>query len=121
LATSGNTETHLFCCQAVAKEAGVAKKNLTDRTLKALKTAKAGKHYDVFDVRFPGFGVRVADTGRLTFVLTLRYPGSKNPTRRALGRYPALSLEQARARQFKARCSWHRYVPPDEEDDGPRP
>ena len=49
------------------------------------------------------------------------YPGSKNPTRRALGRCPALSLEQARARQFKARCSWHRYVPPDEEDDGPRP
>lgn len=85
----------------------MAKKNLTDRTLKALKPAKAGKHYDVFDVRFPGFGVRVADTGRLTFVLTLRYP--------------ALSLEQARAGQFKARCSWHRYVPPDEEDDGPRP
>jgi integrase len=76
----------------------VAKKNLTDRTLKALRPAKAGKHYDVFDVRFPGFGVRVADTGRLTFVLTLRYPGSKNPTRRALGRYPALSLEQARAK-----------------------
>ncbi|MGA7113624.1 MAG: hypothetical protein WBY77_14445 [Pseudolabrys sp.] len=38
------------------------KKNLTDRTLKALKPAKAGKHYDVFDVRFPGFGVRVWPT-----------------------------------------------------------
>jgi hypothetical protein len=98
LATSGNTETHRFCCQVVAKEADVAKKNLTDRTLKSLKPARAGKHYDVFDVRFPGFGVRVADTGRLTFVLTLRYPGSKNPARRALGRYPAMSLEQARGK-----------------------
>ncbi|MGA9817772.1 MAG: hypothetical protein WBQ54_12635 [Pseudolabrys sp.] len=55
----------------------MAKKNLTDRTLKALKPAKAGKHYDVFDVRFPGFGVRVADTGRLMFVLTLATPAAR--------------------------------------------
>jgi hypothetical protein len=35
----------------------------------------------------------------------------------------AISLEEAamEIRQFKARCSWHRYVPPDEDDDGPRP
>jgi integrase len=42
--------------------------------------------------------VRVAETGRRTFVLALRYPGSKNPTRRALGPYPAMSLERARAK-----------------------
>ena len=85
----------------------MAKKNLTDRTLKALKPAKAGKHYDVFDVRFPGFGVRV---GR-------HWKAHVRPDA-ALSRS---ELEQARAGQFKARCSWHRYVPPDEEDDGPRP
>jgi hypothetical protein len=35
----------------------------------------------------------------------------------------AISMEEAamEIRQFKARCSWHRYVPPDEDDDGPRP
>ena len=39
-----------------------------------------------------------AETGQRTFVLIARYPGSSNPTRRALGEYPALSLEQARER-----------------------
>jgi hypothetical protein len=56
------------------------KRNLTDRTLKSLKPTKAGTHADVWDSSFPGFGVRVSDTGRRTFVLTARYPGSKNPT-----------------------------------------
>jgi hypothetical protein len=34
-----------------------------------------------------------------------------------------ISLEDAayEIRQFKARCSWHRYEPPDEDDDNPRP
>jgi integrase len=75
------------------------KRNLTDRTLKALKPAKPGRHYDVWDTKFPAFGVRVSDTGRRTFVLALRYPGGRNPTRRALGHYgPLTSLEQARAK-----------------------
>jgi integrase len=74
------------------------KRNLTDRTLKSLKPAKPGQHYDVWDLRFPGFGVRASDTGRLTFVLMARYPGSKNPTRRALGHYPALSLAAAKSK-----------------------
>ena len=72
------------------------KRNLTDRTLKSLRPAEAGKHVDVWDAGFPGFGVRVSDTGRRTFVLTARYPGSKNPTRRALGVYDKISLEEAR-------------------------
>jgi hypothetical protein len=38
----------------------------------------------------------VSDTGRRTFVLTARYPGSKNPTRRKLGVYDRVSLEEAR-------------------------
>jgi hypothetical protein len=40
--------------------------------------------------------VRVSDTGRHTFVLMARYPGSNNPTRRALGVYDKMSLEEAR-------------------------
>ena len=72
------------------------KRNLTDRTLKSLKPTKPGTHTDVWDLGFPGFGVRVSDTGRRTFVLTARYPGSKNPTRRKLGVYDQMSLEEAR-------------------------
>jgi len=71
-------------------------RHLTDRTLKALKPAESAKPYDVYDADFPGFGVRVSETGRKTFVLVARYPGSKNPTRRALGQYGPLTLEKAR-------------------------
>jgi len=72
------------------------RKRLTDRSLKALKPTK--KRYDVMDTDVPGFGVRVTERGQRTFILIARYPGSSNPTRRAVGEYPALRLEKARER-----------------------
>jgi integrase len=51
------------------------------------------------DIAPSGFGVRVSSNGRKTFVLRGRYPGpnaSAHYSWRALGEYPALSLEQAR-------------------------
>jgi hypothetical protein len=72
------------------------KHNLTDRTLKALKPAKSEQRYEIMDKVVPGFGVRVTDKGRRTFILIARYPGSDNPTRRALGEYGELTLEDAR-------------------------
>ena len=78
---------------------------LTDRTLQALKPAKAGQRYDVMDA-VRGFGVRVTDKGQRTFILIARYPGSTNPTRRAIGEYPTLTLEKARE---KARA-WHKLL-----------
>ena len=78
------------------------KKALTDRRVQSLKRdatlADALGHYDVWDAIVPGLGVRTSATGRRTFVLMTRFPGSKNPTRRALGTYGELSLEQARAK-----------------------
>ena len=74
----------------------MAKRNLTDRTLKALKPAAAGKLYDVMDSVVPGFGVRVSDSGRRTFMLVARYPGSPNPARRSMGAYGAVTLADAR-------------------------
>ena len=47
----------------------MVKRNISDRTLKSLKPTTAGTHVDVWDLGFPGFGVRVSDTGRRTFVL----------------------------------------------------
>jgi integrase len=82
------------------------KRVLNDRTLKALKPAAAGKRYEVMDAIVPGLGVRVTERGTKTFMLLTRYPGSTNPTRRALGEYGALSLEQART---KAR-HWHELI-----------
>ena len=76
-------------------------KALNDRTLKALKSAKAGERYEVRDAMTPGLVVRVTDKGTKTFALVARYPGSSNPTRRALGEYGAIGLAEART---KARC-----------------
>jgi integrase len=76
----------------------MARKTLSDRTLKSLKAAAENKHYDRWDSIVPGLGVRVSDTERKTFVLVARYPGSKNPTRRALGVYGAITLEEARTK-----------------------
>ena len=75
-----------------------ARKVLNDRTLKALKPAKPGERYDVRDAATPGLLVRVTDKGTRTFALVARYPGSGNPTRRALGEYGALGLAEARAK-----------------------
>jgi integrase len=72
------------------------KRTLNDRLLKSLKPAPAGKTYDVMDTIVPGFGVRVSEKGRKTFMLVARYGGSKNPTRRAMGTYGALTLEAGR-------------------------
>src|SRR5262249_57886068 len=74
--------------------------NITDRLLKSLKP-EAGR-YDVMDTAVPGFGIRVSGS-RKTFVLLTRYPHSNNPTRRALGEYGVMSLEEARdkAREWR--------------------
>jgi integrase len=72
------------------------KKNLTDRTLKAMKPARLGKTYDVTDAQVPGLAVRVMPSGQRTFVFVGRFPGKTNPTRRRLGTYGSLTLEKAR-------------------------
>jgi integrase len=70
---------------------------LTDRKIQSLKPT--GKPFDVKDTQVPGLHVRVMPTGSRSFVLLTRYPGSNNPTRRALGVYGGdLTLEEARAK-----------------------
>ena len=90
----------------------MARQNLTDKTLKALKPAPAGGRYEIFDVTVPNMGIRVTDKiadrktgrGRASFFLLARFPPSTNPTRRALGEYPAMELAGARnkAREWLA-------------------
>lgn len=74
------------------------KLKLTDRSVKALRPALDGKPYDVRDGIVPGLRIRVMGTGALSFVLLARFPGSPHPTRRALGPYGKLTLEQARTK-----------------------
>lgn len=52
------------------------------------------KRIEIWDSKTPGFGVRVAPTGTKSFVLLYRQNGRAR--RMTLGRYPALSLADAR-------------------------
>ena len=90
---------------------------LTDRKLRSLKAAKTGRRYEVMDADLSGFGVRVTDKGKRTFFLLARYPGSDNPTRRAVGEYPTDSLADAHKKARK----WRDWIkegkdPKDEEE-----
>ncbi len=51
------------------------------------------------DTKVPGFGVRIMGKPGApvrSFILVKRFPGSDHPTRRTLGTYGELTLEQAR-------------------------
>ena len=84
-----------------------AKRDFTDRFLKALRPAAPGKRYIAFDAQIPGFGIRVTDRSRDedkgSFVIVARFAGSDNPVPRRIGDYPALSLAKARqiAREWR--------------------
>jgi len=93
----------------------MARHRLTDRKLQALR--RKDKRYDVMDTDVPGFGVRVSEIGQKTFILIARYPSSPNPTRRALGEYPALSLQKARERARDWRELIQKGLDPKTEED----
>jgi hypothetical protein len=67
----------------------MARKTLTDRLLRTLTV-------DTADAVVPGLAVRIGAAGQKTFVPVGRSPGRVNPTRRAIGTSPAISLTQAR-------------------------
>ena len=90
------------------------KNRLTDRKLQSLKPK--GKRYEVMDSDVPGLGVRVSEVGQKSFILIARYPGSSNPTRRALGEYPSLSLSEARERANDWRVLIRKGIDPKAEE-----
>lgn len=68
-------------------------KNLTDKVVRSLTSEDGRTTY--WDKKLPGFGVRVsAETGRKSFVCRYRANGSKR--RATIGRYPRISLADAR-------------------------
>jgi integrase len=94
----------------------MARVSLTDARIRALKPAPSDQRYEVLDAIVPGLIVRVTDTGKRTLMLKTRFPGSRHPTRRAIGEYGAITLDAARD---KARA-WHELIrrgvdPADEE------
>jgi integrase len=100
--------------------ANANRKLLTDRACKALKPAKAGERYQIADAIVPGLALRVTDNGAKSFVLVARYPGSHNPTRRALGGYGAISLEAARDKARAWLALLQRGIDPAEQEERER-
>jgi integrase len=72
------------------------KRVLTDRTLKALKPAAAGKRDVIWDAACPGLAVRVTDKGTKSFYVIRRPKGERKLVNHPLGTYPAMSLADAR-------------------------
>jgi integrase len=74
------------------------RKRLNDRIVKAFAPAAAGEGtYVVWDTLTLGFGVRVSEAGRKTFILGARFPGGSF-SRHALGVHGATTVEKARAK-----------------------
>jgi integrase len=88
-----------FIANVDVKQGSLMKRKLTDTLLRNLDGGLT------WDTEVPGFAVRVSPLGKKTFVLVSRY-GTNNPTRRALGTYPDMSLSEARERARE----WRRLV-----------
>lgn len=71
----------------------------TDLMLRKL-SSNGKPRAEVWDGRIPGFGLRVTSAGTKTFILVYRHRG--RPRRLSLGRYPFLSLSQAREKATEA-------------------
>src|SRR4051812_4502160 len=78
---------------------------LTDRFLRSRPPAPRGQRVEVYDARLPGFGIRISDAedparrgkaGRISFILYARFAAGAAPTRRVLGVYPTITLQDAR-------------------------
>jgi integrase len=77
----------------------MARKKLTNAAVKAIKVPKSGRA-EYWDMNLPGFGLRVSDKGRKSWVMMYRMHGRLR--RHTLGAYPALSLADARDAARKA-------------------
>jgi integrase len=63
------------------------KKRLTVRGINALKPAEPGKRYDLWDTEVSNFGVRVTDTGKISFIVMRRLGPGGAPVRRVVAQH----------------------------------
>lgn len=76
----------------------MTEQGLSDLAIRKLATP--AKRIEIWDSKVPGFGLRVAPSGLKVFILVYRHKGK--PRRLALGRYPVLSLSEARGKALAA-------------------
>jgi len=76
------------------------RRNLTDTTIESLRPRP--KSWIVWDKSLPGFGARVAPSGRVSFIVQGRVRGSRKGVREVVGRWPVASTAAARGRALDA-------------------
>jgi len=96
------------------------RKNLTPTLISGLKPAPEGQRYQVMDAQVPGFGVRVTDKGKRTFILRTRYPGNSTPARREIGGCADITLTDAREKARKWRSLVAQGIDPAAEEERQR-
>lgn len=72
---------------------------ITDLLLRKL-AAPVSARTEIWDSRVPGFGLRISPSGNKSFIVVYRHKG--RPRRLTLGRYPMMSLSEARQRAIEA-------------------
>lgn len=87
------------------------KVSLTDAKIKNLKPLHA-KQYEIWDEKISGFGCRVSPKGSRSFILMYRINGRSR--RFTLGKYPDLSLSEARKLAQKAKSDIVQSIDPAE-------
>src|SRR5690242_8635816 len=90
------------------------KRLLTDTVLRNLKPADAGSRFVIWDAALSNFGVRVTDRGVISYIAVRRRPGTTQPVRVTLGRYPMISLKVARGLAGKAAAGLANGIDPRE-------
>lgn len=80
-------------------------RGITEERIINLRPAPAGKRYDFPDGDTANLFVRVGAQHKV-FVLLARFGGTTNPTRRTIGVFPRVSLEQAR----KTAAAWNALI-----------
>lgn len=77
----------------------MAKVNFTKKTIDEFPTPTKGWQYH-YDTKVRGLGIGISNTGTRTFIVYRKVQG--RPERLTLGRYPDLSIEQARNKATEA-------------------
>lgn len=68
--------------------------NFTKRSLEDLDTPSKGRRFYYYDEKVRGLGISITDKGTISFLVYRKIDG--RPERITLGRYPDLSIENAR-------------------------
>lgn len=87
--------------------------NFTKSYLDNLKPAEKGKRYVVYDTTRPELSIRVTDTGNKSFLIQKRL--NNKIIKITLGKYPVLSISQARTQALKELHKLTTGVNPNEE------